>query len=279
MKKYLMIFAAALAAISIASCKKDNPDTGDGGTDNGGTNPPAGTTLPASLSGSDYYVIALGSEEYALLEENDKVKLNLQPYNVDDNPDKPGIALNFWTYNYGAGDQPTYSEATPEGTNFYGFTSTWVCATVTAGGWSGAAYIITEDGVIDRTDLDLMKDLAQGDYYLHIGYKSDKPDVCQLITLNWGKEGAADATKYAFAIGEGTIDESDASGAFVKTHTAMKPVDGEFNVGEWEEYEIKLSDTGINYNIEPASSNFFQFSSGGVQGTKIQLDAVFFYKK
>ena len=85
---------SATAGISAIVVTFSADDTGDGGTDNGGTNPPAGTTLPASLSGSDYYVIALGSEEYALLEENDKVKLNLQPYNVGDNPDKPGIALN-----------------------------------------------------------------------------------------------------------------------------------------------------------------------------------------
>lgn len=265
MKKSFMKFAAVFASAMfvLASCEKPDDDK----TDNGGLKDPdtgTETGLPASLSGSGYYVISLGTDEYNLI--RDKVVLDLMPYNINGDETTPGIGLFVW--------DETYIGGTSVGTNFYGYTSGWVSLVASNVGWTGAAYNITTAALTDRADLakitDIQKDIDK--YYLHFGYKTEQRGIAQLITLNWN------GGSYVFAIGEGSTDQYNAQGQFVRTHNAIAPTSGQFVLGAWNEYEIPLSKTGLNYS-NLVSDNYFQFSSGGVQGTTIDLDAIFFYKK
>ena len=47
---------------------------------------------------------------------------------------------------------------------------------------------------------------------------------------------------------------------------------------EWNEYEISISDFGIDYTTT-SKGNYFSVLSGGVAGTTLDLDAIFYYKK
>ena len=267
MKKSFMKFATmfASAMFVLAACEKagnDDTDKGNGGL----KNPEDGgeTELPASLSGSGYYVISLGTDEYNLI--SDKVVLDLMPYDIGGDATNPGIGLFVW--------EGTYSGGTPVGTNFYGYTSGGVSLVAGNAGWTGAAYNITQNAIADRADLakitDIQKEIDK--YYLHFAYKTEQRGVAQLITLNWN--GAS----YVFAVGEGSTDQYNAQGQFVKTHNAIAPTSGAFVLGDWNEYEIPLAQTGLDYSTL-VSDNYFQFSSGATAGTTIDLDAIFFYKK
>ena len=100
-------------------------------------------------------------------------------------------------------------------------------------------------------------------------------------------------TTYKICIGQGSYDEYNSAGQFVKTHTPIAPVSGSFvpstvtidadgNVGGavWNEYEIDLTGTEFFKNGLPnAGCNMVTLSSGGVAGTPIKLDAMFLYKK
>ena len=275
MRKNLLFAAAAFcAALAMVSCQKDDSNTTTGG--NGGNEGEGGLTIPlpeALTNGKDYYIITLGAEEYEMLEDEGKIKMDLQPYTIDVNGEtKDGIGLYVW--------EGTYVGGTPSGLNSCGFGEGWVSFVVGTVGWTGGAYNLTTEGLADRKDLDLIKDLATGEYYLHLAYKTNQEGVAQLITLNWAEGNPSDKSSYAFAIGEGSIVQSDSAGQPVATLNAITPLDGEFNVGEWEEYEVKVSDMNMKWDVTPTSANFFQFStSPATQGTTLDLDAVFFYQK
>ena len=192
MRKNLLFAAAAFcAALAMVSCQKDDSNTTTGG--NGGNEGEGGLTIPlpeALTNGKDYYIITLGAEEYEMLEDEGKIKMDLQPYTIDVNGEtKDGIGLYVW--------EGTYVGGTPSGLNSCGFGEGWVSFVAGTVGWTGGAYNLTAEGLADRKDLDLIKDLATGDYYLHLAYKTNQEGVAQLITLNWAEGNPSDKSSYA----------------------------------------------------------------------------------
>jgi hypothetical protein len=136
-------------------------------------------------------------------------------------------------------------------------------------GWAGAGWNINnKEGA--APDWAKMKNLATDTdkYYLHVAYKGAKGDA---HILGFGYAGV----EYKFAVGEGALVDKEI------TYNAIAPVnnDGTFNSTEWNEYEIKLSEMGIDFSADCADANVFFCMSGGTTGKVINLDAVFIYKK
>lgn len=257
--------AAVAAAFVFASCEKDNGTNDNGGViDDGGD---GSWTIPASLKdGSNFYLIQIGDEEREYLEENNKVALNLMPYNVEggENDGKPGIAVDVWS----AGE--TYTAGDGTGLNSYGFTSGWLSLVVVApAGWSGGAYALRQEGIDDRAGFPEVAKIEEDidNYYLHFAYKSEQKTT-HVVAFKWGTK------EYPVRIGhpEGTFDDG-------KGYAITLPVSGEFKLGEWNEYEIPLKDTGIDFSETPVAGNLFSFLSGAVAGTTLDLDAIFLYRK
>jgi len=278
MKKYISILATSvmvtMAAISCSDLGNDNGDgdstgSGDNGSTPGGNTP--GIELPASLTGSDYCILQLGEEEYELLEEKNKVLVNLFPYQVA-STGTDGIALYVW--------DNTYAGANREGTNSYDFTSGWVSLDVTTIGWSGAGYSLTADGLADRNaeivNMGAKIAAEPENWYFHFAYKSNQT-TSHVGILAWGngvaEDGGNKAQEYKFVFG-------DPAGTFTDgVTTRITPVGGTYKAGEWNEYELCLNDIPIDFSLGAESVNLFAFLSGGTQGTTLDLDAMFYYKK
>ncbi|MBR4827122.1 MAG: hypothetical protein IKZ91_04490 [Bacteroidales bacterium] len=262
MKKISMFLAActlvAGLAFTLTSCEKHNPDDDSGLIDdngNGNGNETPGnngdSSLHASLQGSNYYLIQLDGTTYEKI--SSKVVADLRP-------DDQAKFLYVW--------ESTYTGGETSGKNFYGVVEGWICLRVTSVGWSGAGwYINNKDGLAPQWAK--MKDLANGtsSYYLHVGYKG-AAGVAHILGFGYGDE-------YKFAVGDGSLEDAG------KNYNAIAPISngGKFVAGEWNEYEIKLSDMGIDFSKDIADGNVFWCLSGGVTGTQIDLDAVFVYKK
>ena len=269
MKKTFMTIAALLVAAGMVmvSCQKpstskddnalidDTDDTPGGNTgDNtgGNTGDNTGGDVHATLKGSNYYLIVFDGTTYETIK--DKVV-------ADYRPDSNGKNLWVWDGTYEGGEA--------SGLSFYGTTEGWVCLRVTSVGWSGAGWQVNNiEG--QAPDWLKMKDLATDTdkYYLHVAYKGAKGDA---HILGFGYAG----TEYKFAVGEGTMEDAG------KTYSAINPVNngGKFDSREWNEYEVKLSDMGIDFSEDCTDANVFWCLSGGITGKEINLDAVFVYKK
>ena len=91
------------------------------------------------------------------------------------------------------------------------------------------------------------------------------------MTVIWG------GMEYKFAYGA-DYNEYNESGAFVKTHKAIAPTSGAFQIGVWNEYEINLLDMGIDFTKETIG-NYLVVNTEPTSGNTLDLDAVFFYKK
>jgi len=254
MKKVFLFAAAALFAL--ASCQGVDPDDNgglidDNGGDNGGGTE---TELHASLSGSNYYLIQMDGTTAESIAS--KVVADYRP---------DGAGKNLWVW------EGTYAGGTPSGLNFYGLTEGWVCLEVVAGpGWSGAGWQVNnKEG--QAADWLKMKDLANGtsNYYLHVAYKGAANEA-HILGFGYAAGG-----EYKFAVGQGSMEDAGV------TYNAIAPInnDGTFDPKEWNEYEVKLSDMGIDFSQDITDANVFWCLSGGVGGKQINLDAVFVYKK
>lgn len=202
----------------------------------------------ASLKGSNYYVIIMDGVTAASIES--KIVGDLRPNDVDK-------FLYIWDGTYNAG--------TSTGPNFFGEVEAWTSLTVASAGWSGAGFNI--NSTANAALLTSMKDITDHpeDYYLHIGIKSKDNGIHAIIL--------GGQTEVKFAIGaSGFVDGA-----------ATYPALGDFTRdGEWQRVEIPvktLTDMGLSYSNFAANPNIFAFLSGGVTGTTLDLDAVFFYKK
>ena len=267
-----MTIAAALTAFMfvIASCDKPEPDSGNGGliddttqnddqngnqngdqngddnqgdNNQGGNEPGVDDGVAASLKGSEYVLIGL--DEYSTEYLGDKVKAT---YFVDD------VTMHLYVW------EGTYVGGTSSGLNVYGEAAPWTSLVVTSVGWSGCGW--ANDGetkafVADAADM--------ANWKFHIAYKgaANVPHIC---IINWN------SGKYAFAIGEGTLEDSGVA------YTAIPPVSGTFKPNVWNEYEVSLADMGIDFTKDAASTNMLSILSGGVAGTTLDVDAIFYYK-
>ena len=202
------------------------------------------TSIPGSLMGSNYYLLSVDASTANILSSS-KITADYRP---------DGSNFNFYVWN-------GFNAGSYTGTNFYGNAENWLSLVVTgAGGWSGAAY-----NVKPCTDLDKLKavtDDTSGKYYLHFAIKS------------------ATTNSYAFKLGYGASTVT-----FVLGTTAMESTNpyGNFTRnGQWQEVEIPISyfkGKGLSYTTGMATTDVFVILAGGTAGIKVEIDAVFIYKK
>lgn len=253
-------------AFSTASCSKDDDkekggnelidDGGDDDDDNGGNGGNGGsTTTPASLQGSNYYPILIDAISYETIAG--KVVADLR---AQDGGDAASTRpLYVWN---------GYEGATANGLNFYGNAEGYTSLQVYAdAGWSGFGIFLKKEdpGFAKMAEI-------TGDYYFHFAYKG-ADGVSHAFYPGWG------SSVYRMTIGNGA-EFNDNGTIFPKINPISN--DGKFVPNEWNEYEVKVSDMGIDFTAEPAEAggqNILCALSGGVAGTTISLDAVFFYKK
>lgn len=262
MKKSFMKFAAMFAAVAFifAACEKDNGDnSGNGGlkdpeqeqpgnnNQGNGDNNGGGNTseLHASLQGSSYVPISL--DEYSTAAIQNKIKAS---YQLDDT----NVFLYVW--------ENTYAAGTPSGLNFYGEAAGWSSLVVGSVGWSGCGWCVVNPETVPAF-VDSSADLA--DWKFHIAYKGQQGKA-HIVILYWNGQ------EYKFAIGEGSLEDAGVS------YTAVAPTSGKFQANVWNEYEISLAETGMDYT-QTTTGNIAAVLSGGVAGTTLDVDAIFFYKK
>lgn len=201
-----------------------------------------------SLSGSNYYPIIMDGVSFAKIQ--DKVVADLRP-------DDETKFLYIW--------EETYSAGTSTGPNFYREVEGWVSLVVGSVGWSGAGFSIADLAALNS--LAPVTNNPDG-YYLHMGIKS-KDNTVHVFGIDGFGE-----SKASFAIGASAFDDNG---------TMIHPLADFPRDGEWHEIEIPMSTLKTNgllfsaNNTEP--KNILWFLSGGVEGTTLELDAVFIYKK
>lgn len=265
MKKTFMKFATMFAAAMfvLAACEKpEEENKGNGGlkdpTEQGGNNQgnenqggenQGGTNdgLHASLQGSEYVTIAL--DEYSTAAIQSKIKAS---YQLDD--------TNVMLYVWDAGE--TYNASEPSGLNFYGEAVGWTSLVVAApAGWSGAGWCVVNPATVPSF-VDNAADIPN--WKFHLAYKGDA-NVAHIIILYWN------GGEYKFAIGQGSLADGGV------TYNAIAPVGGTFQPNVWNEYEVSLADTGLDYT-KTTEGNLCAVLSGNNIGAKFNIDAIFFYK-
>ncbi len=203
------------------------------------------------LSGSNFYVFQMDGATYDSL--GDKVKMDLRT-------DESTKFLYVWN--------DTYEAGTTSGKNFFGIADSWISLKVTNAGWSGCGFCYGTDE--NPYDLSALYDIYQNpsEYYFHIAMKStDNASHCVILY--------GDGTEVKYGIG----------GAYVDNGVSYESLGSLTRDGEWNEIEVPMSkfvDKGLIYseNWKPTTGqNLVAFLSGGVQGTQLQIDAMYIYKK
>ncbi len=154
----------------------------------------------------------------------------------------------------------TYTSKASEGINSFGQTESFNDFTVNSVGWSGLGYASSAGNGKDLSMLD-------NTYYLHISLKGN--DVIKHASHAIGVGSAK------FTLGEASIDGSVMLGDFRRD-------------GNWYSFDIPFSviknlaspvfkdaDGGVKTYI----GNVVSLLSGGISGTELQYDNVFFFKK
>lgn len=203
------------------------------------------------LSGSNFYVFQMDGATYDSL--GDKVKMDLRT-------DESTKFLYVWN--------DTYEAGTTSGKNFFGIADSWISLKVTNVGWSGCGFCYGTDE--NPYDLSALYDIYQNpsDYYFHIAMKTtDNASHCVILY--------GDGTEVKYGIG----------GAYVDNGVSYESLGSLTRDGEWNEIEVPMSkfvDKGLIYseNWKPTTGqNLVAFLSGGVQGTQLQIDAMYVYKR
>lgn len=147
----------------------------------------------------------------------------------------------------------TYAGGEAQGMNSMGNTEGYTSLVVTSAGWSGAGYNLNEgcEGMTALRDLRTAILANPDQYFLHMAIKSTDQ---------------AEHTFYFF--------NTDA------TTFVLGPSDFKRD-GAWYEFNIPMSQYAAAIDKADLSkgANIFVMLSGGVTGTVLNLDAVYFYKK
>jgi hypothetical protein len=202
------------------------------------------SSIPISLMGSNYYLINIDASSANILGSAKIV--------ADYRPD--GVTSNLFVWSN------TYTTGTCNGTNFYGLAANWLSLVVGSVGWSGAAYNVIQGAQLDK--LKAVTDDTSGKFYLHFAIKSSGTNSYE-FQLGYGASAAI------IVLGPNSMDNVAPSGNFTRN-------------GQWQEVEIPVSvfkAKGLSYTTGMASTNVFAMLAGGTAGTKLEIDAVFIYKK
>lgn len=203
--------------------------------------------LPASLRGSNYYPVQIDPTTFEFIK--DKVAQDLRP-------DEQNKFLYVW--------ESTYLPGNPSGLNFFGQAEGWVSLVVGSVGWSGAGYFVgTGFGNVNMTDLYANPDK----YVFHLAIKSAEINSKFLLK---------------FKDGESTVGLCIGGSNFIDGSTTYQPYANFTRDNEWHSIEIpvtKLNEFGLFYSKPFTNGNILEILAGGVSGTTLDLDAMFFYKK
>jgi hypothetical protein len=143
--------------------------------------------------------------------------------------------------------------------NSLGVAEGWFSFVVQNVGWSGCGFA----GVAPGKDMSILDD----DYYLHIAFKSN------------------DNATHVLGVGESKMALGDA--AFPDNGSTIPVLENFPRDGKWYAYDIPMSvlknfvvgDVMFKDDPKAYKGNAVWFLSGGVAGTTLDFDQVFFYKK
>lgn len=235
-----MLFAGG---ITTTSCKKDKDTKKEEqkDDDNDDDNNPDPSVY---LKGSDYYLI--------ILDETTKAKIESK-VTKDYRVDEANRFLYVW--------EDTYTAGSPSGPNAFGEVNPWVSLVVGGKGWSG--WGVSPGGA---STIDLSAVTPQ--HTLHFAIKS-RDNASHMVGLGDG------TNNFRLNIG---------SSVFVDGPNTFQPYKNFTRDGEWHHIEIPMSEfmgTGkLTFRSGGFSTdNLFSVLSGGSQGTTMDIDAVFIYKK
>lgn len=194
------------------------------------------------LQGSGYHLIAL--------DETSKTKIAskvVKDYRTDD----VNSHLYIW--------EETYEAGVSNGPNAFGEVEEWTSLVVTTAGWSGGGFAVS----VPEGDATIQADFSGvgDDYVLHFAIKSQGSATHQIIVAG---------------VNETAVPITLGSEAF----EGVEPYANFPRDGEWHHIEIPVSylkDQGLVLNT-PFNGNTFTFLSGGVTGTTLEIDGIFYYK-
>ena len=198
-----------------------------------------------ALKGSNYYLIVMDGVTATSL--GNKVV-------ADFRPDEVTKFLYIW--------ENTFTAGTSVGPNPFGQVEPWASLVVGTVGWSGAGYNVKDDAMLAK-----LKTITDNpnDYYLHIAIKS-KSTASYLFWIG----GQSDAK---FTIG---------ANGFTDQGITYTPVGDFERNGEWQQIIVPVSELvkrGLLFSSTMSDKNVLAVLAGGVAGTTLEFDAVFFYKK
>jgi hypothetical protein len=195
--------------------------------------------LHESLKGSDYYLIQVDGETTGQLEG--RITQNYYINNETRN-------LYIW-----AEGNLTYAAGASEGPNAYGVPGAYISFVVLPEkGWSGGGFHY------DNVDFSGIT----RDYYFHIALKSptNQPEIGHTFTF-WSQG----ATVYLYFGPDATNNDYVANYA---------------HDGEWHHFDVPMSKfLDVGYLWTGPANAIIGFASGGIGGTELNMDAIFFYKK
>lgn len=187
----------------------------------------------------DYYVIYLDSETQST---------NLKSSQITDiGPDDVTRFLYTWS--------GTFSAVTASGNNSFGVPGAYQAWKVTDQGWSGLGYYIDAKGPVDLSGIN-------SEYTLHFAVKSTSSETIEFYVVD----------------GNGTTAYLPLGSASFEGHAPV----GDFERdGEWYNVDVPVSylvRQGLDYRTATAfTGNLFCLLAGGVSGTEVAYDAIFFH--
>ena len=203
------------------------------------------TSFRACLTGSNYFLISMDNVTAATL--GNRV---VADYRMNNNTE----SFMIW--------DNTYSVIPCTGTNFFGENQSWRNLVVNNLPWSGAHFYCSDVSLLEKF---ASVEVNSAGYYLHIGIQSSDSTVFLF--------GLFDEPGMQFAVG---------SHGFNENGKIVQPLADFPRDGMWHEIEIplyKLNTELYQYNSSMGGKNVLWFLSGGVAGTKVNIDALFIYKK
>ena len=154
----------------------------------------------------------------------------------------------------------TYNSNPCSGLNFYGNNSDYLSLSVGNQGWSGGSFYVKNQDYQKAVALRQAIIANPDNYYLHFAIKSsDNASHGFYLLGGYGISG--------FSIGRTSVESE-------------QPIHGDFpRDNEWYEFYVPLSAYGsklVSIVDADESMNILEFASGGIEGTILNLDAIYF---
>lgn len=204
-----------------------------------------GTAFRSCLTGTDYFLISMDNLTAAII--GDKIVADYRPNNNLK-------SFDIWN--------DTYTTDSCKVPNFFGENQNWINLVVNNNSWSGGHFYCADVNLLEKF---APIEVNSAHYYLHIGIQSGDSTVFLF--------GLFDEPGMEFAVGSKPFNDN---GVIVQP-LADFPRDGQWHEVEIPLYELKTEQ--FQYNTSMGAKNVLWFLSGPVQGTKVNVDALFIYKK